>query len=48
MWMVCGHKATPADAMKGVRDKVEYLCESRGGEGVVREYCDYLIEKHKK
>ena len=46
--MLCGHKAAPADAMKGVREKVDYVCEARGGEGAVREYCDYLIEKHKK
>ena len=46
--MLCGHKAAPADAMKGVRDIVDYVCKTRGGEGAVREYCDYLIEKHNK
>jgi 3-deoxy-D-manno-octulosonate 8-phosphate phosphatase (KDO 8-P phosphatase) len=47
--MLCGHKAAPSDAMKVVRDVVDYVCEARGGEGAVREYCDYLIEKtHKK
>ena len=45
--MLCGHTAAPADAMKAVREKVDYVCETRGGEGAVREYCDYLIEKHK-
>ena len=44
--MLCGHKAAPADAMQGVRDIVDYVCQTRGGEGAVREYCDYLIEKH--
>jgi 3-deoxy-D-manno-octulosonate 8-phosphate phosphatase (KDO 8-P phosphatase) len=46
--MLCGHKAAPADAMKGVWDIVDYVCQTRGGEGAVREYCDYLIEKHNK
>lgn len=45
--ILCGHTAAPADAIKSVRDKVDYVCETRGGEGAVREYCDYLIEKHK-
>lgn len=45
--MLCGHKAAPADAMKGVKDVVDYICETRGGEGAVREYCDYIIEKLK-
>lgn len=44
---ICGHKAAPADAMKAVREKVDFVCEARGGEGAVREYCDYLIEKIK-
>lgn len=46
--MLCGHKAAPADAMKCVRGVVDYVCETRGGEGAVREYCDFLIEKHIK
>ena len=46
--MLCGHKAAPADAMKEVREKVDYVCEARGGDGAVREYCDYLIEKQLK
>lgn len=46
--MLCGHKAAPADAMKEVREKVDYVCEACGGDGAVREYCDYLIEKQLK
>ena len=42
---LCGHKAAPADAIKVVKDKVDYICTARGGEGAVREYCDYLIDK---
>lgn len=44
--MLCGHRAAPADAMKSVRDVVDYVCDARGGDGAVREYCDLLIEKH--
>ena len=44
--MLCGHRAVPADAMKSVRDVVDYVCDARGGDGAVREYCDLLIEKH--
>ena len=44
---LCGHKAAPADAVKEIRENVDYVCEARGGEGAVREYCDYLIEKMK-
>lgn len=40
---LCGHTASPADAVVSVRDFVEYVCERKGGEGAVREYCDYLI-----
>ena len=42
---LCGHKAAPADAIQVVRDMADYVCKSRGGEGAVREYCDYLINK---
>ena len=44
--MLCGHRAAPADAMKSVRDIVDYVCDAQGGDGAVREYCDLLIEKH--
>lgn len=45
--MLCGHKAAPSDALNGVKDVVDYICETRGGEGAVREYCNYIIEKLK-
>lgn len=41
---LCGHSAAPADAIKKVREHVDYICETRGGEGAVREYCDYIVE----
>lgn len=45
---LCGHTAAPADAVISVRDCVEYVCERKGGDGAVREYCDYLIANLKK
>lgn len=39
---LCGIKATPADAVKFVREHVDYVCEAKGGDGAVREFCDYL------
>lgn len=39
---LCGHKACPADAVKFVREHVDYVCEAKGGDGAVREYCDFL------
>lgn len=42
---ICGYSACPSDAMKQVRDSVNYVCQSKGGEGAVREYIDYLLSK---
>ena len=39
----CGYTAAPSDAVKEVRDYVDYVCKMRGGEGAVREFCDYLV-----
>lgn len=39
----CGCSASPADALKAVKDKVDYVCTEKGGEGAVREFCEYLI-----
>jgi len=42
---ICGYSACPSDAMKQVRDSVNYVCESKGGDGAVREFIDYLLSK---
>ena len=44
---LCGHKACPADAVLFVREHVDYVCEAKGGDGAVREYCDYLTQDGK-
>lgn len=41
---LCGHTAAPADAVSGVCAQVNYVCKQRGGDGAVREYCDYLVK----
>lgn len=41
----CGCSASPADAVMAVKDKVDYVCSQKGGEGAVREFCEYLISK---
>ena len=40
---ICGYSACPSDAMKQVKDSVSYVCKSKGGDGAVREYIDYII-----
>lgn len=42
--MLCGNKAAPADAVKEVKEIVNFVCKNRGGDGAVREYCDYLMK----
>lgn len=41
---LCGHTAAPADAVTSVCSQVDYVCCCKGGDGAVREYCDYLVE----
>ncbi|WP_246943867.1 KdsC family phosphatase [Bacillus pinisoli] len=43
---VCYLKACPADAINEVIEVVDYVCNSNGGNGAVREYID-LIARHK-
>lgn len=42
---ICGYSACPSDAMIQVKDSVNYVCESKGGDGAVREFIDYLLSK---
>lgn len=45
---ICGFSACPSDAIKCVKDNVNYICEAKGGDGAVREFIDYLLYKMKK
>ena len=42
----CGYTACPLDAMNTVKEHVKYICETKGGDGAVREYIDYLISQY--
>jgi 3-deoxy-D-manno-octulosonate 8-phosphate phosphatase (KDO 8-P phosphatase) len=43
---VCYVKACPADAIDDVIEIVDYVCQSKGGEGAVRELIDlFLVEE---
>ena len=45
---ICGFSACPSDAMTKVKDKADYVCEAKGGDGAVREFIDFLITKQEK
>ena len=40
----CGFSACPSDAADEVKDMVDYICVKKGGDGCVREFCEYLIK----
>ncbi len=42
-----GFGCCPADAIKSVKDAAKYITSAKGGEGVVREVVDLILEKKK-
>ena len=40
---ICGLSASPSDAIERIKENVNYVCSAKGGEGAVREFCDYII-----
>lgn len=40
---LCGLTACPADAVTAVKEKVDFVCQKKGGRGAVREFIDYII-----
>lgn len=40
----CGLSACPSDAIKQIKNHVDYICQEQGGHGAVREFCDYIIK----
>lgn len=38
-----GFSACPSDAIKYVRDKVDYICSNTGGNGAVREFIELIL-----
>lgn len=45
---LCGYSACPSDAMKQVKEIVNYVCDAKGGDGAVREFIEYLQSKQKQ
>jgi len=39
-----GFSAAPSDAALDILEKVDYVCDSEGGHGAVREFIDFLLE----
>ncbi len=42
---ICGLSACPSDAVKEIKENVNFVCKSNGGEGAVREFVDYIISQ---
>ena len=40
-----GVSAAPADCVAAVRGYADYTCEHNGGNGAVREFCEYLMKQ---
>ncbi len=40
----CGLSATPNDARKYMKENVDIVTDSKGGEGVLRDIADYILE----
>lgn len=45
---IAGFSACPANAVKYVRDNVDYICSRSGGNGAVRELIDLILEMQGK
>ena len=45
---LCRVSGCPADAVKKIKKKVDYICELKSGEGAVREFIEWIISKNKK
>jgi len=42
----CGYTACPADALKEVKDSVDYVCATLGGKGAAREFIDRICAEN--
>jgi len=43
-----GFSACPADAVSEVKKSVDYVCRSKGGNGVIREVAEMILKSQKK
>jgi len=42
---ICGVRACPADAAKEIIEICDFVSTKNGGQGAVREFCEYLLQK---
>lgn len=42
--LLCGNRACPKDATKRIKEISNFISEYDGGDGAVREYCEYIID----
>ena len=45
---LCGFSACPADSYHLIKNNVDYICESIGGHGAVREICEMILLANNK
>lgn len=41
-----GLSGCPSDAMQGIKNQVDYVCQKEGGYGAVREFIDYIVNNN--
>jgi len=44
----CGLSATPADARSYIRDRVDLVMQTKGGDGVLRDFADLILDAQGK
>ena len=42
---IVGFSACPNDAHEDCKKNVDYICNKKGGEGCIREFTDYILQK---
>ena len=45
--LISGVSGCPADVVKEIKDNVNFVCTSKGGNGAVREFIEYLINNYR-
>ena len=44
--MQAGVSGCPADAVEEVRKAATYVCKSKGGEGALREFAEWVVKRN--
>ena len=44
----CAIKGCPSDAVDGIKEIADYVCERAGGGGAVREFIEYIVNTYNK